>query len=247
MKAMIFAAGIGSRLKPWTDHHPKALVEVGGKPMLGRVIESLKKAGVTEIVVNVHHFADQIESFLSQNGNFGVEINISDERKHLLDTGGGLLKAATMLDYDEPVILHNADVFTDVDFSRMLRCHADSHADATLLVSGRKSSRAFLFDNSLRLRGWKNFSDGNTLPSSLPDIPLSAKAFGGIHIITRKVLETLAVYNPGTPFSITPFYAVTSSSLLIRGYEPRIAYKWYDVGRPENLALARECAKSRGE
>ena len=115
MKAMIYAAGLGTRLRPLTDDRPKALIEVGGKPMLQHVIENIKKAGITRAVVNVHHFAGKVIDFLDRNGNFGIDIAISDESDRLLDTGGGLLKARPLLDGDEPILLHNADILTDLD------------------------------------------------------------------------------------------------------------------------------------
>lgn len=248
MKAMIFAAGIGSRLKPWTDFHPKALVEIGGIPMLRRVIESLKNVGVDYIVINTHHFADQIESYVKLNNNFNINIQISSERDLLLDTGGGLLKAAPILQDDGPIILHNADIFTTVNLAQMLEDHRVSNADATLLVASRQSTRSFLFDNDLRLRGWKNLRDGNTLPPDMPDnINLTPLAFGGIHIINFKVLNHLNAYNPGKPFSITPFYALSSDNLYIKGFISPKPCQWFDVGRPENLHKAQEYVNSRQE
>lgn len=240
MKAMIFAAGVGSRLKPWTDSHPKALVEVGGVPMLGRVINRLKDAGVTRIVVNVHHFAGQIEEYIEANDRFGCDILISDERDRLLDTGGGLRKAARWLEGGEPVILHNADILTDMELLPMLAEHRRTGADATLLVAERKSSRALLFNDESRMRGWRNMTDGRTLPEGLPGADLLVpKAFGGVHIIGPAVLEEIMKRPCGEPFSITPFYVETASTLDIRGYEPDRPYYWFDVGRMETLAEAR--------
>ncbi|MDE6126575.1 MAG: NTP transferase domain-containing protein, partial [Muribaculaceae bacterium] len=134
MKGMIFAAGVGSRLRPFTDEHPKALAPVGGIPMLRRVIEKMTEAGISRIVVNVHHFPQQIVSYLEENDNFGADISVSDESAELLDTGGGLLHARRFLDGDEPVLVHNADILTDFDISRMARAHSDSGALATLLA-----------------------------------------------------------------------------------------------------------------
>lgn len=241
MKAMIFAAGVGSRLKPWTDYHPKALVEVGGEPMLGRVIQRLIAVGVDEIVVNVHHFASQIKEYLVENGNFGTQIHISDEGDRLLDTGGGLLKASAWLKGDEAIFLHNADIFCDVDLSAMLAHHTITRADATLLVSDRKSSRAFLFDSNLRLQGWRNQVDGRTIPAELHQLDnLFPKSFGGIHIINNSILMELSKWPRNDAFSITPFYAQSADMLDIRGYIPSEAYHWFDVGRMETLQQARK-------
>ena len=134
MKAMIFAAGLGTRLKPFTDFHPKALAEVCGRPMLGVVIERLKMAGISEIIVNVHHFADQIVDYLHRNNDFGVRLHISDETSELLDTGGGILAARRWLDGDEPFVVHNADILTDVDIAGMLSVARSTGAALTLLV-----------------------------------------------------------------------------------------------------------------
>lgn len=238
---MIFAAGIGSRLKPWTDFHPKALVEIGGRPMLWHVITRLKDAGANTIVVNVHHFADQIERYLADNRFDGVEIVVSDERELLLDTGGGLRKAAEWLRGDGPVILHNADIFTDIDLKAMISRHISSGADATLLMSCRESSRALVFDGSMRLAGWHNLKTGAVLPESLRiDSPMQELAFGGVHIVGERVLDALGEYQAGTPFSITPFYVEASGVLDIRGYLPVREGYWYDVGRPATLESARK-------
>ena len=151
MKAMIFAAGLGTRLRPLTDHMPKALVPVAGKPMLERVILRLKEAGFNEIMVNIHHFGEQIIDFLRAHDNFGTEIHISDERGMLLDTGGGIKKARPFLDGQEPFLVHNADILTDIDLAGLYRHHLESDAESTLLVSERKTSRYLLFDDDYHL------------------------------------------------------------------------------------------------
>ena len=156
MKAMIFAAGLGTRLRPLTDNMPKALVPVAGKPMLERVILRLKEAGFNEITVNIHHFGEQIIDFLRAHDNFGTEIHISDERGMLLDTGGGIKKARPFLDGQEPFLVHNADILTDIDLAGLYRHHLESDAESTLLVSERKTSRYLLFDDDYHLHGWIN-------------------------------------------------------------------------------------------
>lgn len=241
MKAIIFAAGLGTRLKPFTLQHPKALVEVGGKPMLQRVIERLRDAEIKRIVVNVHHFAPQIIDFINSNDGFGCDIAISDESSLLLDTGGGIAKAADILDGDEPFIAYNADILSDFDISRMIEAHRHSGADVTLLTSSRNSSRQLYFDNNERLVGWQNSQTGECRPASFhPDAYCHGASFNGVHIINRKALQSLkrrAVTNP--VFSITPFYIDNISNLDIRAYTPTETYQWYDIGRNETLAAAR--------
>lgn len=239
MNAMIFAAGLGTRLGAITRTKPKALVEVGGEPMLKRVIVKLKNAGVSKMVINVHHLADEIISFLRANDNFGVDIQISDERSLLLDTGGGLLKAGQFLNDGEPIIVHNADILTDFDISRMLDSHIESKADATLLVADRRTSRYLLFDADRRMKGWKNItteeirSPWATSTDSL--IPL---AFGGVHIINPSVFPLLENYSDSPKFSITPFYTDMCADLYIKGYTPAEAFNWIDIGKPQSLIEA---------
>lgn len=241
MKAIIFAAGLGTRLQPFTLSHPKALVEVNGKPMLQRVIERLRNAGITQIVVNVHHFAPQIVEFINRNDSFGCDIKISDESSLLLDTGGGIAKAADMLDGDEPFIAYNADILSDFDINKMIEAHKNSGADVTLLTSTRSSSRQLYFDSSHRLRGWQNLKTGECRPASFsPDESCSGASFNGIHIINRKALQLLKRHAAVKPvFSITPFYIDNISNLDIRSYTPVETYQWYDIGRNETLAAAR--------
>ncbi len=235
---MIFAAGIGSRLKPFTLSHPKALVEVGGVPMLERVILKLKAAGVGHIVVNVHHFADQIITFIKENNNFGCDILVSDERDELLDTGGGLLKAAPLFLPDVPIVLHNADILTDFSIADMAR---DLDCDARLLVSRRSSSRALYFDKDMRMRGWGNLKAGEIKPANLCTDGLNPLAFGGVHIIKPSVLGALKEYAPAKVFSIIDFYVHACPTLCIEGYAPADGtYRWFDVGKPETLEAARK-------
>ena len=160
MKAMIFAAGLGTRLKPLTDNKPKALVEVGGKTMLELVILKLKEAGFNEIVINIHHFGQQIIDYLKANNNFGLTIHISDERDYLLDTGGGIKKATPFLMGNEPFLVHNVDIFSNVDLRQLYENHLKSGATATLLVSQRKTARYLLFNKENKLCGWHNNETG---------------------------------------------------------------------------------------
>lgn len=245
MKALIFAAGIGSRLKPFTDSHPKALARVGGKPMLQRVIEKLRDAGADRIVVNVHHFASQIEQFIETNCSFGADIAVSDESELLLDTGGGLLKAENLLQATtgEPIVLHNADILTDAPVKEMVDAHLATGADATLLASVRESSRRLYFDHGGRLRGWRNERTGDCRPSGFhPELhggyhPL---AFNGVHVVSPSLFPYLRSYaeKRGKVFSITDFYIETAEKLCIRPFGPATPYMWHDIGTPEKLARA---------
>ena len=158
-QAMIFAAGLGTRLKPLTDTMPKALVRVGGEPLLRHVVLRLKDAGYTHIVVNVHHFAQQIIDYLAANDHFGIDIRISDEREALLETGGGIKKAIPLFDDETPLLIHNVDILDNVDYEWFYRQHLDSE-DAVLLVSWRKTKRYLLFDHAMRLMGWMNVETG---------------------------------------------------------------------------------------
>ena len=158
-QAMIFAAGLGTRLKPLTDTMPKALVRVGGEPLLKHVILRLKAVGYTRIIVNVHHFARQIVDYLRQQNNFDLDIRISDETEALLETGGGIKKAIPLFSDDSPVLIHNVDVLDNVDYDWFARQHLDDE-DAVLLVSRRKTKRYLLFDNAMRLMGWTNVETG---------------------------------------------------------------------------------------
>ena len=245
MKAMIFAAGVGSRLKPYTDFHPKALVPVGGIPALGRVLCKIKDAGVTDTVVNVHHFGSQITEFLRANDNFGMNIIISDETGCLLDTGGGLLKAASFLTNadGEPILLHNADIITDFPLSEMLHEHESNRSDVTLLVDERKSSRQLCFSSDMKLKGWQNLKTGEVRPVGCTPEDFISLAFGGVHIISPAIFCCLNEYageNGGadSPFSIIPFYLWSIGRLRITGYKPSKPYIWHDVGTSEKLAEA---------
>ncbi len=242
MKAMIFAAGLGTRLRPLTNDRPKALVEIGGKPMLERVITKLAGAGFEDITINIHHFGEKIIEFLEKNNNFGLNIHISDERDMLLDTGGGILKARQFLDGDEPFLVHNADILTDIDLNAMYQSHLNSGAMATLLVKDRLTSRYFVFDDDYRLQGWINKSTGETRPTAFKHREgMRELAFGGIHVISPSIFEPLERHSQGeAKFSITPFYVDECHTHIINGYVQQRPYTWLDVGKPETLAQAEE-------
>ena len=240
MQAMIFAAGLGTRLKPWTDSHPKALVPVHGQPVLRHVIGHIASAGIERIVINVHHFADQIETYIRDNDSFGLDILISDERDLLRDTGGGLRHAAGLLHprYGD-VLVHNADIYSDVDLNALCKAHADSNADVTLAVSDRDSSRKLIVDADNNLAGWCNLSTGETRPASYrPDPSHGEVAFSGIHILRpERVLPQLASVT-GDVFGIIPFYLNHLDTLAIHTHRLPSDTRWYDIGRPESLAAA---------
>lgn len=252
-KAIIFAAGKGTRLRPLTDHTPKALVKVGGEPMLKRVILKLKEAGIHEMVVNVHHFAKQIEDYISANRQFGINIHISDESELLLDTGGGILKAARWLEGGtEPFVVHNADILTDFDLQAMLLEHTSHQRDITLLCDKRDTSRHLLFDNEMRMHGWCNTSTGQVKPPTLVDVSAYTRmAFGGVHLMQPSVIGSLRQYcreraadaavDPASmPFSIMDFFIEYCSRIEIGGYRPATPYMWHDIGKPESLRHAED-------
>lgn len=248
MEAMIFAAGIGSRLRPFTLTHPKALAPVAGVPSIRRCMEYLRKgAGVSHAVVNIHHFPEQIKDYVDENPMPGLDITFADESRQLLDTGGGLLAAATLfLDPGSPIILHNADIVTDAPIMDMADSFANDDTDVLLLVdTGRSSSRTFWIDkNDHRLAGWSDSRNGGSKPEGFhPDparhIPV---AFNGIHIVDlRRLLPVLKDYarQEGPVFSLTPFYLwAIGKGLSVKGYIPNQPYRWHDIGTPEKLDAA---------
>lgn len=238
MKAMLFAAGLGTRLRPLTDHLPKALVQVNGKPLLQLAIERLKLAGCRSIIVNVHHFAEQVVGFLDANGHFGIQIAISDESSLLLDTGGGLKKAQWFFEDGQPFLVCNADVLTNMDLAKFYQHHARSGRIATLAVRQRPTSRYFLFDENMRLKGWQNAKTAEIKYCTTAGMPgdqaLSPWAFSGIHAVSPTIFH----YMPQDgPFSIVDTYLQIAASEPVVGY-PHNDDQWLDVGRPETLELA---------
>ena len=232
MQAMIFAAGLGTRLKPITDHKPKALVEVGGESLLKRVITRLSEAGADRLVVNVHHFADQIIRYLTENKNFGLDIRISDESDKLLDTGGGLRKAAPLFKNDEPILIHNVDILSNVDLQKFYRESVDNAA--TLLVSERETKRYLLFDDDMRLVGWTNIETGEVRsPDAALDVARCRKfAFAGIHTFSPALFRVMN--NWPAKFSIIDLYLNTVSQAPIYGYlQPDL--RLIDVGKTVTL------------
>ena len=180
MKAMIFAAGLGTRLKPLTDSMPKALVPVGGQPLLQHLLLKMKAVGINDITINVHHFAQQIIDFIGANDSFGLNIHISDETDELLETGGGLRKALPQIGEDEPVLVHNVDILSNLDFQHLIAAHNPNDA-VTLVVSQRNTSRYLLFDDNRRLCGWTNITTQQVKPEGIDAGKYKPLAFSGIH------------------------------------------------------------------
>ena len=238
MKAMIFAAGLGTRLKPLTDHMPKALVPVAGKPMLEHVIRKLIASGCDEIVINVHHFADQIIDFVKANNNFGITIHISDETDMLLDTGGGIKKASSF--FQEPFLIHNVDILSNVDLKSLYEYHLTSGNDATLLVSPRKTVRYLLFDEENQLCGWVNKDTLQTKPEGFVYQPEVQKeyAFSGIHIVSPTLFNYMGENWTGK-FPIMDFYLQTCQEAKLGGYAKE-DLQLIDIGKPETLAIAED-------
>lgn len=237
MQAIIFSAGMGTRLKPLTDHLPKALVNVAGKPMLQWNIEKLLEAGCSRIVVNVHHFAEKIRKFLDELKNFGIEILISDETDELLDTGGGLLKAWPLFKPDEPILAHNVDVFSNLDMGILVDYHLKNNALATLVVRNRETQRYLLFDEQMNLAGWQNRATGD-IRKVRQDIHFQAKplAFSGIQIINPAIFSLIS---QSGKFPIIETYLQLASRNKIIGFED-FSTVWMDIGKPDQLAIARK-------
>jgi len=237
MQAILFSAGLGTRLKPLTDNLPKALVEVAGKPVLQWNIEKLQALGCSRIVVNVHHFADKIIEFLRANHNFGAEVVISDERNQLLDTGGGLLKAKTFFKPDEPILAHNVDVLSDMDLPSLAQFHLKNNALATLVVRNRETQRYLLFDAEMNLAGWQNRATGETrFVDRDSTTSLKPLAFSGIQIINPAIFPLITQTGK---FPIVETYLQLARKNKIVGFEDSSAI-WIDIGKPEQLAKARE-------
>jgi NDP-sugar pyrophosphorylase family protein len=234
-RAMVFAAGLGTRLKPFTDSHPKALAPVNGKPLLQRNIEYLLRHGVRDIVVNVHHFADQIVDFLEHHHNFGIHLAISEEQPAPLETGGGLLRASAFLEaHDGPFVVMNADILTDLDLTALYLDHVRHRPLATLAVTRRQSSRVLLFDGGMRLSGWQHLSTGDVRIVRADAGPLQPFAFTGVHVIEPALLR--CVGRTGA-FSIIDAYLDLADGHVIRGYD-HDGDRVVDVGRPASVLEA---------
>lgn len=242
MKAMIFAAGLGTRLKPLTDTMPKAMVPLCGKPLIQHIIEKLADNGFSDIVVNVHHFSSQIIDFLRKNNNFGINISISDETGCLLDTGGGVKKAANLLGCDEPFLIHNVDIISNADLGALYREHQQSGALATLLVSKRQSSRFLLVDERNRLCGWTDVRTGE-VKSPLEGFDMVAYqrfSFSGIHVMSPSAFAIMTSYPDRFP--IMDFYLKEAARQNFR-VKVDEDLRLIDVGKLQSLQEAETLCK----
>ena len=233
MKAIIFSAGLGTRFKPWTDEHPKALAIVNGKSLLQRNIEYLQQYGITEVVVNVHHFANQIKEAIDENDGWGSNISISDETEEVLETGGGLMKARHLLEGDEPFISLNVDILTNMDLAKLIAFHQQHRPLVTMGVTNRKSSRVLLFDEGNRLCGWKNVQTGEE-KISIPKPHLIERAYSCVVVYEPKIFSLIQQQGK---FSIIAAYLDLAAANSIIGLD-HSGDKLVDVGKPESVAIA---------
>jgi N-acetyl-alpha-D-muramate 1-phosphate uridylyltransferase len=232
--AMLFAAGLGTRFKPWTDTHPKALAVVNGKTLLQRNIEYLQEYDITDVVVNVHHFPEQVIDVLEKNDGWGSTITISDESDELLDTGGGLLKAKHLL-FRDTILALNVDILTDINIKHFLAHHQQENSLITVAVSDRTTSRYLLFNKYNRLIGWRNKSTDETrIVIEAKDI--FEKAYSGMAIFQPEALDLISLRGK---FSLIEAYLQLAPENKIAGYD-HTGERWIDVGKPESLNKAEE-------
>ena len=233
MRAMIFAAGLGTRFKPWTDAHPKALALANGKSLLQRNIEYLQKYGITDVVVNVHHFADQIIEALQKNKGWGSNVIVSNETNEVLETGGGLLKARPLLESSEPFVTLNVDILTDLNLNNLFAFHQQHKPLISFGVTNRVSSRYFLFDEDDRLCGWRNIKTGEER-ISIQKPRLIQKAYSCVVIFQPEIFSLIKQTGK---FSLTETYLDLAKDHRILGYD-HSGDKLVDVGTPERVAIA---------
>lgn len=254
MKAMIFAAGLGTRLKPLTDNMPKALVPLAGKTLLQWQIEKLQAAGITDIVVNVHHFPDMIIQYLEQNDNFGCNIQVSDERDMLLETGGGLRKALKLFGDEtisEGILVCNVDILSNIDIPTLLQAYNPEEM-GVVVVSKRNTQRYLLFDQEQRLCGWTNIATGEVRPTPSQFMingemspTIQQLAFSGMQILNPRIFDCMdkIVEQKGDKFSLIDLYISIAEKEILRAYIPE-NYRMMDVGKIQQLSEAETFAKS---
>jgi NDP-sugar pyrophosphorylase family protein len=240
MKAMILAAGLGTRLRPLTNHRPKALVEVGGRTLLEITLARLREFGVRDAIVNVHHFADMVVEYLKKNDNFGMQVEVSREDE-LLDTGGGLKKAAWFFlensaGGDEAFLLHNVDVISTIDLGRMVKFHHEHRALATLAVQERETSRYLLFGEGMQLCGRRGGREGE-IEVVRASVKMQALAFSGVHVISPRMFERMT--EEGAFSIVTSYLRLAGQGEKILGFRAD-EYQWRDLGRVESVARAGE-------
>jgi NDP-sugar pyrophosphorylase family protein len=238
MKAMILAAGLGTRLKPLTDQMPKALLQTGPYTLLQFAILKLKNAGFSDLIINVHHHADAIIEYLNKNKNFDCNISISDERDQLLDTGGGIKKASWFFNDGQPFLVYNVDIVTDLNLQQLYQHHIECLNLATLVVRRRKTSRYLLFDEFMQLKAWENIATGEKRIVQMTREPLNPLAFSGIHVISPKLFDLMEKQDR---FSIIDTYLRIAAKHPVGGYFDESPL-WADAGKPDSLAEAGEIA-----
>ena len=232
MKAMIFAAGMGTRLQPFTDNHPKALAQVNGVPLLERNIKYLQSYGINDFVINIHHFGGQILAFLAENDNFGANIEISNESDELLETGGGLLFAKRFLENEKTFLIMNVDILTDLNITNFINIHELKGGMVTLAVSDRESTRKLMFNDKMYLKGWKNLiTNKKTVVGGI--FKLRELAFSGVHCVNSEIFTKITRTGK---FSIMDEYLDLMKEDIIIGYQHTA--NLIDVGKPESVAEA---------
>ena len=236
MKAMIFSAGLGTRFKPWTDRHPKALALVNGKSLLQRNIEYLQQYGIREVVVNVHHFADQIELAVRDSNGWGSNVQISDEREEVLETGGGLQKAEALLGDQQRFLTCNVDILTDLPISKLVAFHEAHRPLISFGVTDRPSSRQFLFNNSMQLCGWKNNSTGE-VRMSRDEHNLTPFSYSCVVIFEPEIFPLMRQHGFSGKFSLTDVYLRLATEHSILGFD-HSGDRFIDVGKPEAVKIA---------
>lgn len=235
MIAMIFAAGLGTRFKPWTDKHPKALALVNGKSLLQRNVEYLQQYNITDVVVNVHHFSDQVIDAIKKNNGWGSHISISDETDEVLETGGGLLKAKNLLQNEEPFITLNADFLTNLNINSLLAFHKNKKALISFGITNRKTSRNFLFDEDDRLCGWRNNATGQE-KITVPKNNLKEMAYSCVVVFNPQIFQLIPQRGK---FSLVDTYLSLAAEHPIYGFD-HTGDKLVDVGKPESVAVAEQ-------
>ena len=231
VSAMIFAAGLGTRLYPLTADKPKALVKINGKTLLASAIEKIIENDIHHIVVNVHHFGEQIIQFIDSQTHYDAEILVSDERSQLLDTAGGLKFATSFFNKSDHILLYNVDILSSINLKKMQNTHIQNNVLATLAVKERKTSRYFIFDRkSMFLCGWKNDQTGDCIQKRTSETPIEL-AFSGIHFVKREIIDLIP---PSEKLSFTPFYLDLCSKYKIMGYD-HSDDKWKDIGKYSEL------------
>ena len=236
MKAIILAAGLGSRLKRLTIDKPKALIEVNGITMLESVIVKLKNQGITDFLINIHYLGQNIIDFLTKHNNFGVNITISDERQQLLDTGGAILKAKHFITGNEPVLVHNVDIISDVNINELLKYHNNNNCVATLCVRKRDSGRGLLFNKTMHLIGWTNIEKQEFKWVNKKCIDYNTFAFSGIYMIAPEFVNLIT---QTSKFSIIETWLDIAKKNIISGYVDT-SVKWHDLGTIEKINIAED-------